>query len=309
MLDLNARVHLEEEERCVVAFAVNQELDRAGAVIANGLSGGHRGGAHAFAEPRRQGWRWGFLDDLLVAPLDRTLAFEQVHDGAVLIAEHLDLDVARRREVPLDEHGAVTERRRSFALCALDCRGQFGRGLDDAHALAATTGRGLDQYRHLELTEVRGSLAVDQDLREGRHVGVDHHRLGRELVAHRRDRIGRRADPGHAGRFDRTSEVGVFSQEPVARMHRVGAGATSGIEHLVDVEIALCRGAAVERNGLPRLSHERCVGVAVGEDGNGVNTHVVGGPEHTPGDLTPVRHQQSADHETLLAMSLVSEAN
>ena len=42
------------------------------------------------------------FDELLVPALDRAVPLAEVHDGAVRVGEHLDLDMARVIEVPLD---------------------------------------------------------------------------------------------------------------------------------------------------------------------------------------------------------------
>jgi hypothetical protein len=47
------------------------------------------------ADGRRQRGRGALLDDLLVAPLHRALALEEMDDVAVRVGEHLDLDVPR----------------------------------------------------------------------------------------------------------------------------------------------------------------------------------------------------------------------
>ena len=46
----------------------------------------------------------GLLDDLLVAPLHRAVPLEEVDVVAVLVPEHLNLDVARRLHVLLYQH-------------------------------------------------------------------------------------------------------------------------------------------------------------------------------------------------------------
>ena len=53
MLDLQARVHLEEIEARVVAVAFEQELARAGVAIADRLGGGDGRRAHPLANRRR----------------------------------------------------------------------------------------------------------------------------------------------------------------------------------------------------------------------------------------------------------------
>src|SRR5262245_6959550 len=74
MLDLDARVHLQEEE--LPGGRVDHELDRAGPTVA--LLGGERdrGLAHRASRFFRQIGRRGLFDDLLIATLDRAVALE-----------------------------------------------------------------------------------------------------------------------------------------------------------------------------------------------------------------------------------------
>ncbi len=106
MLDLQAGVHLQEEEAAVLA---GDELDGAGAVVADGLGEGDRLLAHGPARLLIEQRRGRLLDDLLVAALDRALALVEVDDVAVLVADELDLDVARIDDELLDEHAVVAE--------------------------------------------------------------------------------------------------------------------------------------------------------------------------------------------------------
>ncbi len=108
VLDLQARVHLQEEEAAVLA---GHELHGAGAVVADRL--GQRDGllAHGLARLGVEQRRGRLLDHLLVAALDRAFALAQVDDVAVLVAQHLDLDVARVLDELLDEHAVVAEAR------------------------------------------------------------------------------------------------------------------------------------------------------------------------------------------------------
>ena len=107
MLDLQPRVHLEEVERAIL---VEQELDRAGVGVVHGPRDARR-------PPRRSAARSSgvdrqrrrLLDHLLMTPLDRALALDERHDGAVLVAEQLDLDVARTHEPPLEVDARVAE--------------------------------------------------------------------------------------------------------------------------------------------------------------------------------------------------------
>src|SRR5580693_4822921 len=82
-----------------------------------------------------------------MAALNRAFALAQCNHLAVAIAENLHLDMARAREVLLDEDAPVAERRLRLA------GGRFERGIeragivDDAHPAPSATGGSLDQNR------------------------------------------------------------------------------------------------------------------------------------------------------------------
>ena len=92
----------------------------------------------------------GLLDDLLMAALQRAVALEQVDRLPVPVGEHLHLDMARPIDQPLEQHPVVAERCLGLAPAGGE-RLEEVRGLvDPAHALAAATGRGLDQQREAD---------------------------------------------------------------------------------------------------------------------------------------------------------------
>ena len=76
--------------------------------------------------------------------LHRALAFAEVNQVAVLVAEHLDFDVARVLDQLLDVNAAVAKGAQSFA------RGGFGGGgeifgtIHAAHAFAAASRHGFE---------------------------------------------------------------------------------------------------------------------------------------------------------------------
>ncbi len=99
MLDLQPGVDLEEVE---LPGRIDDELDRAGADVADRLAERDRGLAHRGAAPGIERHRRRLLDHLLVAALDRALALVEVDDVAVGVADDLDLDVARPLDVALE---------------------------------------------------------------------------------------------------------------------------------------------------------------------------------------------------------------
>ena len=223
--------------------------------------------------------------------LDRALALTEVHDVAVGVAEDLDLDMAAGRHVALKEDRLVTEAAERLALGGLHRVGEIDGRFDDAHALATTTGRGLHEQR---ITD-RGfdSRGVGRGILrrwQCRHAGLDGAALGRDLVAHRFDDVGRRADPTDACLGDGSGKGGVLRQEAIARMDSLGARPLGGGEDGLGVEIGIG-----QSDGLVGLLNERGVGVSIDEHGDAAHAHRSGGAEDSASDLAAVGDEHASD--------------
>src|SRR5438309_8556478 len=107
MLHLDASVHLQEIE---IPALVEQELARPGVDIARGSRHLHSALSHSRSQVGRNGNAWSLFDHLLVAALDRTLAFTERDDGALRISEHLDLHVPWPGDEFLEIDGVVAKR-------------------------------------------------------------------------------------------------------------------------------------------------------------------------------------------------------
>ena len=125
VLDLQARVHLDEEE-LVGPVARDEELDGARAAVVDARRG--RAGRRAEAGAGRgiDHRRRRLLDDLLVPALQRALALAEVDDRAVRVGEHLHLDVPRPLDEPLEQQRVVAERGGRHAAGGRERLGQLG---------------------------------------------------------------------------------------------------------------------------------------------------------------------------------------
>jgi hypothetical protein len=133
VLDLYARVHLDEEEFVVLV----EKFERPRAAIADLAAGFGAPLADARQCAQRDAGGRGFFDDLLMAALHRAIALEQVDGVLVLVGKHLDFDVPRRLEVFFHVHLGIAERRSGFRSGQADRRQQCRLGVHDAHAAAA----------------------------------------------------------------------------------------------------------------------------------------------------------------------------
>ena len=114
MFDLQARIDLEEIE--FVAGVVIDEFDRACRAVVNGGAERFRCGQHARPRGRGKIGRWCFLDDFLVASLQRAVALAEGHHLAAAIAENLHLDVTRVVDAAFEKDPGFVEEIQCQAL-------------------------------------------------------------------------------------------------------------------------------------------------------------------------------------------------
>jgi hypothetical protein len=252
---------------------------------------------HAGAE--RDGGR--FLDQLLVAPLDRALALAEVNDVAVMIAEDLDLDVARVLDVLLEIDVADAERGFRLALRGLERLAQLRRLADDAHAAAAAAGDGLDDDRVAELLGDLQALlfTFDRAVAAGQHghAGFLHRAPRARLVAHQTDDVRVGADELDVARLTDLREVGALGQEPVAGVNRVGARDLGGADDRGHVEIAVGAARGADADVFVGKPHVQRVLVGLRVDGDRLDAELPARRDDAQGDLAAVGDQDFLEHQ------------
>ena len=228
MLDLQPRVHLHEIE---LAGGIEQELDRAGAHIVHRLGQRDRGAAPIRSRKAASTAGEGdLLDQLLVPPLHRAVALAEMHDIAVLVGEHLHLDVARAWSARVRAAAARRRRRAAPPSAPHRARRQARFRRDQPHAASAAAGRRLDHQRKADSRCGRGgqrgiALVVRLGARNGRHAGA-RARCASPPALSPICRIAAGGGPTQVSPASITAlrEIRVLGEEAVARMHRVGAG-------------------------------------------------------------------------------------
>src|SRR5687767_5343864 len=96
----------------------------------------HRLLAHGLTCPSIEQRQGRLLDDLLIAPLDRAFALAQMDYIAVLVAQHLDFDVAWMVNVFLDEEPIIAERGCRLGPGALKALSELIGGAGNSHTFA-----------------------------------------------------------------------------------------------------------------------------------------------------------------------------
>ncbi len=235
-----------------------------------------------------------------MAALDRAFALAEIDDRAVPVGQHLDLDMPRLLDEPLDEDAVVAEAGLRLAARQDKAFARLRFVMRDAHALAAAAGRGLD---HDRIADLGGD--ADRGVHVRHHVGIAGHgadagllgeALGFDLVAHRRDRLRLGADEGDAFGLQPLGEAGILGQEAEARMDGLRAALLRRRDDPVGYEIALRGGRGADRDRLVRHPDMQRPGVRLGIDGDRLYAHPVRRAHDPAGDLAPVRDQDLREH-------------
>src|SRR5690606_13953714 len=93
---------------------------------------------------------------LLVAALHRAVALAEVNHATLPVAEQLDLDVARVRDVAFEIDAGIAKGRSGFGAGHVHHGFEIGEVLDQLHATAASASDRLDEERG---ADVFGHLA------------------------------------------------------------------------------------------------------------------------------------------------------
>ena len=123
VLDLQPGVDLEEREELLIRLV--EVLHGAGAAVSGRADEFGRDAAQVVGLLLGEYRRAGFLDHLLVPALNGAVAHSRRPDIAVVVGDHLDLDMAGIGDQAFEEHDRVAERALGLALRALEYDVQF----------------------------------------------------------------------------------------------------------------------------------------------------------------------------------------
>ena len=218
----------------------------------------------------------------------------------MLVAEHLNFDMARVDDEFLDEHPIVAERGLRLGFGAGEAFGDLLPGMGDAHALAAAARRGLDHDGIADLvgdpSGVLGRFDHAEIAGDGRHLGGVGEFLRLDLVAHRFDRARVRADEDDPRVGERLRERRALGEEAVAGMHRLRARLLGGGDDLLDHEIGLGRRGRPDRDRLVGHFDVQRVLVGLRIDRDGRDPHPARGLDDPARDLAAIGDQDFLEH-------------
>ncbi len=227
-----------------------------------------------------------------MAALHGAVALAQVDDVAVPVAQNLELDVSRAREILLDVDLAVAERGERFGPRQLKRSREILRVGGDAHSLSAAAGRRLDDHGKADFPREPESFVrvVNRPVRarNDRHSDVLHRLAGGGLVAHEPDLLRGRSDEVDVGRDARLGELRVLGEETVAGMDGVGAGDLGGGDDARDVEVGLARRSGPDADVVVGEAHVERFAIRFGVHGHRLDAELATGANHTEGNFSAI---------------------
>src|SRR5690606_95577 len=129
----------------------DQELGRAGALVAGPVREADSRGSHRLARALREAGRGRLLQELLAPPPQGALALEQMDRSPVRVAQHLHLDVARVLDQLLDVEAGIAEGRLGLTGGGRERSRQLARLAYGSDPAAPAARGGLDEHRETHL--------------------------------------------------------------------------------------------------------------------------------------------------------------
>ena len=239
---------------------------------------------------------WRFFQNLLVTTLQRAIAVAQVDRVTLAVGNNLDFHVTWVGQVFFQVDHRVAEPGAGFFAGLLGGFDQVFFTVHNAHATTTTAASGFDDHRVADFTanaQCGFRVFRQRAVRawNSRYARRDHGVLGRYLVAHQANGVSFRADEGKAGFLDLFGEIGVFSQEAVARVNRRGARHFGCRDDRRDMQIRQVGWCRTNADGFVCQTqvHQFLVGSGVHRDG--LDAQFLARPQDAQGDLAAVGDQ------------------
>ena len=225
-------------------------------------------------------------------PLDRALALSQVHYVALLVAQDLNLDVARRLDGALHVDRIADKGGAGFKTAHLPGLFQLVQGVHQPHAAPPAAGHGFEAQREADfggpfpgfLQRVEGAVAAGDD----RHAGVFHGLAGHGLVTHPADGLRRGTDELDAARLAQFGKVRILRQRSVARMDGVRIGQLGRADDVGHVAVAEFAGGRPDADIFFGVAQVQRMGIGLRVHGHGGDAQILAGPDDAQCDLPAI---------------------
>ena len=225
-------------------------------------------------------------------PLNAAFALAQVNHFAVLVAEHLKLDMARKFEKLLHVNVGRAERLLRLASRRLIRSEQFFLFAHYAHTPPAAAGRGFQDQWVADALSFLGELlfSFHNAVAPGNRwqPGGLHFAARAVLLAHQLDDFRSRTDERNFRSLTDLRKVGVFGKKAVARMDGVHVGDFCRADYLRNVEITLAAARGPDADRFVGKAHMQRIAVRLGINRHGRNTQLFAGTDDPQGNFPSI---------------------
>src|ERR1039458_520767 len=298
MLHLDTRIHLDKIKPMLL---IHEEFDGPGIVVADLAERLADDVPDFLAQLGRHPHRRRLLQQFLVAPLNRALAFSQADDVAVLVAQHLELDVARVHDIALQVKVAVAEGGRRLRLRLPVETGQFVFIAYNAHAPPPAARRGFEDDGKTDLPRplARFSIGGDYAVGAGKdgHTVLLHRGSSFFFFAHQPDDIGSGPDELDVTGLAHFREVGVFGKQAITRVDGVHVRDLGRADHRGNVEITLRQLRWADANRFIGEAHVQRIPVRLAVDRHRADVEFLACANDAQRNLAAVRNQNLLKHD------------
>ena len=127
-----------------------------------------------------------------------------------------------------------------------------------------------------------------------RHACFLHQQFGARLRPHHPDHPGGRADEDQSTIKAGFRELGAFGEKAVAGMNSLGTAPARGVDHPIDIEIAVASARRPEQHGFVGHGDVQGLAVGLGINGDGAQPHRPRRADNPAGNLAAIGDQESA---------------
>mmetsp|Transcript_18923 Transcript_18923/g.50696 ORF Transcript_18923/g.50696 Transcript_18923/m.50696 type:complete len:476 (-) Transcript_18923:343-1770(-) len=243
VLDLDARVHLHENEAYVGIIEIASHHEFHGAhILVSTLPHEPECAVRELGSELRVHPRWCHLHDLLVSLLDAAVPLVEVCSASLTVSYNLNLDVTSTFHELLEEDGTVAKGSSRLARAPVVRIRKLSLAAHHAHAAASSAERCLedDGVRDLVVDEeLRGFLSGGKEARTAQDR--DATALGQlsrlHLVTQERNGLRRRSHETHTSIRTSGSKLGAFAEEAVAWMYGLCSAFLNRIHDTLHIQV------------------------------------------------------------------------
>src|SRR5665213_1876167 len=297
MLHLDAGVHLDEVD---LAVLVHQKFNGSGVPVADVLKRLADRLAQFFAQLGSHHQAWCLFDQFLVTTLNGALTLAHAHHVAMLIGEHLELDMPWLLDELLHVEIAIAKCIRRFSRSLLKQSRQLFLVATDTHAASAATGDCLQDHRIADGARPLQRLAFvgDDAVRAGqnRHLSLLHCLACGGLFAHHARHFGRRPDELDVRSAAHLGEVRILAEQTIAGMNRVHIGDLRRRDDRRNIQVTISRPWRTDTDGLIGEAHMQAVAVGLAIHRYRANSHLLARVDDAQRNLPAICNQYLTKH-------------